>query len=59
MKTQSQVEQMLIDIQQQITEQSALANNAYQESNEDVFNYHDRKYAKLVAQYNILLEVLR
>lgn len=59
MKTQAQVEQMLKDVQQKITEQGVLANRAYQESNEAAFNLHELKYGKLIAQYNILLEVLR
>lgn len=58
MKTQAQVEQMLKDVQMRIEVEGELARKAYQNSNGDVFNYHELKYGKLIAQYNILLEVL-
>lgn len=58
MKTQQEVEQMLKDVQKCIEVEGNLARKAYQNSNGDVFNYHELRYGKLIAQYNILLEVL-
>lgn len=59
MKTQKEIEDMRMQIQEKISTISLKANTAYQESDEVAFNRYDREYAKLVAQYNILLEVLR
>lgn len=56
MKTQQEIEKMKSDIQNKIerTHQSALQEPSYQ----DAEKWWDRK-RQLMAQYNILLEVLR
>lgn len=59
MKTQREIEQMKIDIQEKISKVQMKAQAAWNESDETVYNFYDREYAKLVAQYNILCEVLR
>lgn len=59
MKTQHEIEQMKIEIQEKISKVQIKAQAAWNESDETVYNLYDREYAKLVAQYNILCEVLR
>lgn len=59
MKTEHEIEQMKIEIQENISKVQIKAQAAWDESEETVYNFYDREYAKLVAQYNILCEVLR
>lgn len=59
MKTEREIEQMKIEIQENISKVQMKAQSAWSESNETLYRQHDREYAKLVAQYNILCEVLR
>ena len=59
MKTQHEIEQMKIEIQEKISKVQIKAQAAWNESEETVYNFYDREYTKLVAQYNILCEVLR
>ena len=58
MKTQHEVEQMKIEIQGKISKVKIKAQEVWNESDETGYNFYDREYAKLVAQYNILCEVL-
>lgn len=53
--SEHKVKELLVKTQANIDKYQKLANNV---DNED-FMYYDREYAKSVAQYNILLEVLR
>lgn len=59
MKTRQEVEQIKIKVQKELESCRDSAQKAYNESNFESFNYHDREYAKRVAQHNILLEVLQ
>lgn len=59
MKTEYEIEQMKIDTQEKISKVSMKARHAWDESNKTLYLQYDREYAKLVAQYNILLEVLQ
>lgn len=59
MKTEYEIEQMKVEVQEKISKVSMKARLAWDESNETLYQHYDREYAKLVAQYNILLEVLR
>ena len=59
MKTQREVEAMLIQKQEDIGYLSLKANNYHQLSDTVMFEHYDREYSKAVAQYNILLEVLK
>ena len=56
MKTKVQVEHMLCEIRGRISVAQAKAQEA--EHLSDAYSYCDRQCGKLVAQYNILLEVL-
>ena len=58
MKTQHEIEQMKIEIQEKISKVQIKAQAALNESDETVYNFYDREHAKLVAQYDILCEVL-
>ena len=58
MKTEHEIEQMKIEIQEKISKVQIKAQTAWNESDETVYNFYDRECAKLVAQYNILCEVL-
>ena len=58
MKTQHEVEQMKIEIQGKISKVKIKAQEVWNESDETGYNLYNREYAKLVAQYNILCEVL-
>ena len=58
MKTEHEIEQMKIEIQEKISKVQIKAQTAWNESDETVYNFYDIEYAKLVAQYNILCEVL-
>ena len=58
MKKQHEVEQMKIEIQGKISKVKIKAQEVWNESDETGYNFYDREYAKLVAQYNILCEVL-
>ena len=58
MKTEHEIEQMKIEIQEKISKVQIKAQAAWNESDETVYNFYDREYTKLVAQYNILCEVL-
>ena len=58
MKTQHEIEQMKIEIQEKISKVQIKAQEVWNESDETGYNFYDREYAKLVAQYNILCEVL-
>ena len=59
MKTEREVEALKLSIQEKISDTSAKASEAFQSSNKELFEYHDREHVKYIAQYNILLEVLR
>ena len=59
MKTEREVEALKLSIQEKISDTSAKASEAWQEGNERLFNHYGREYVKYIAQYNILLEVLR
>lgn len=59
MKTQQEIEQMKTKKQEDISYLSLKANNYYQLGDKVMFDHYDREHAKAVAQYNILLEVLR
>jgi len=59
MKTQQQIEEMKKNIQEDISYLSLKAHNYYQLGDEVNFQHYDRERAKAVAQYNILLEVLK
>ncbi len=59
MKTQQQIEEMKMKKLEDITYFSLKANSYYQLGDEVSFQHYDREYAKAVAQYNILLEVLK
>lgn len=50
---------MKIIIQEKISKVQIQAQNAWNTGDEVVYLHYDREYAKLVAQYNILCEVLR
>lgn len=56
MKTKFQVEQMLCEIQDRISVAQAKALGAEYPS--EAYSYYDKQYSRLIAQYNILLEVL-
>ena len=57
MKTQKEIEDMKSKIQERISETANLCNSLDHSSME--WYEADRQYAKLTAQYNILLEVLK
>lgn len=57
MKTQQEIEDMKAKIQERIGETASLCNRLDHSSME--WYEADRQYAKLIAQYNILLEVLK
>ena len=59
MKTEHEIEQMKIEIQENISKVKMKAQAAWDESNETSYWQHCRDCAKLVAQYNIIYEVLR
>ena len=59
MKTESQIKDMKIIIQEKISKVQIQAQNAWNTSDEKSYLHYDREYVKLVAQYNILCEVLR
>ena len=59
METEREIEQMKIYIQEKISKVQIKAQVAWSESDESTYNLYDREYAKLVAQYNILCEVLQ
>lgn len=50
------VKELLVKTQEKIDKYQLLANNYVDNSN---FMHYDREYAKAIAQYNILLEVLK
>lgn len=59
MKTEREIQNMKIIIQEKISKTQIRAQNAWNTSDEKSYLHYDREYAKLVAQYNILCEVLR
>ena len=59
MKTEQEIEAMLMKKQEDISYLSLKANNYYQLSDTVMFDHYDREYAKAVSQYNILFEVLK
>lgn len=59
MKTEHEIKQMKIEIQEKISKVQIKAQAAWDESDETVYHFYSREYAKLVAQYSILCEVLR
>lgn len=59
MKTEHEVEALKLSIQEKISDTGVKASEAWQEGNERLFKHYDREYAKYIAQYNILIEVLR
>ncbi|MEG0153727.1 MAG: hypothetical protein RR744_11250 [Cellulosilyticaceae bacterium] len=59
MKTEYEIEQMKAEIQKRISTTSKNSQTVLNEGDKDAFNFYDREYAKLVAQYNILCEVLQ
>jgi hypothetical protein len=59
MKTEREIEQMKIDIQNEMQEVRVGCFKAWDEGKVILSKELHRDYTKLVAQYNILLEVLR
>lgn len=59
MKTEHEIKKMKNEIQKMISTTANNCKTTLEESNEAAYNFYDREYAKLVAQYNILCEVLR
>lgn len=59
MKTEHEIEQMKIEIQERMAIYQEKATTSWH--NEEIYCYtqYEREYTKLVAQYNILCEVLR
>lgn len=57
MKTQKEIEKMKEEIQGRIEKTGAICNRLGHASAE--WYESDRAYAKLIAQYNILIEVLK
>ena len=56
MKTEIEVKQMLYEIQDKISVVQAKAQEAEYPS--EAYSHYDKQYGRLVAQCNILLEVL-
>ena len=52
---EQKVKELLAKTQEKIDKYQKLANNCLDHNN---FMHYDREYAKAIAQYNILLEVL-
>lgn len=59
MKTEREIEQMKIEIQEKISNVQMKAQSAWKKGGEEAYIHYDKVYTQLVAQYNILLEVLR
>ena len=59
MKTEREIEQMKIDIQNEMQEVRVGCFKAWDDGKVILSKELHRDYTKLVAQYNILLEVLR
>lgn len=59
MKTELEIEQMKIEVQEKISNVQMKAEEAFEGNLFDLYRQYDREFAKLVAQYNILCEVLR
>ena len=59
MKTEQQVREMLENKQKDIDRLQVEATEYNQINDRIMFDNYDREYAKAVAQYNILLEVLK
>ena len=59
MKTEREIEQMKIDIQNEMQEVRVGCFKAWDEGKVILSKDFHRDYTQLVAQYNILLEVLR
>lgn len=57
MKTQNEIEKMKEDIQKEINDLGEKAKT--QIFGSGMWDMYDRQYSKKVAQYNILLEVLK
>ena len=58
MKTEQQVREMLENKQKDIDSLQVKTTEYNQINDRIMFDHYDREYAKAVAQYNILLEVL-
>ena len=58
MKTEQQVRDMLKNKQKDIDSLQVKATEYNKINDRIMFDHYDREYAKAVAQYNILLEVL-
>lgn len=59
MKTEKEVKTMLENKQKNIDRLHVEATKYNQINDRIMFDHYDREYAKAVAQYNILLEVLK
>lgn len=59
MKTVQEIEKMKDDINAKIDSISKKCNDALNDNNMDAYHRYDRQYAQAIAQYNILLEVLK
>lgn len=59
MKTKQEIEQLKDYVESKINNYRLQAEDALFGGNHDKFEIFDREYAKAVAQYNILLEVLK
>lgn len=59
MKTQQEIEKMLKEIQEDIDKFGELARKQNQERNQDLYEYYQKIYSNKIAQYNILLDVLK
>lgn len=59
MKTKQEIEKMKEDIQNKIDGISKSCGDALDFGNMEAYHRFDRQYAQAIAQYNILLEVLK
>lgn len=59
MKTEHEIEQMKVEVQEKISKIQMKAKSAWKKGGEEAYIHYDKVYAQLVAQYNILLEVLQ
>lgn len=59
MKTEKQIEELLEHVKHRMDVAQCNAKHSLQDGNTTYFEHYDREYSKAVAQYNILLEVLK
>lgn len=59
MKTEMEIIAMRDKIQKEIERVGGIAREYGKEGDRDLFQLWDSEYAKLIAQYNILIEVLK